>query len=151
MTVALMSCMLITVASLFYIFAGGGELSGDVEKSRAAYLGERKNVVYGNLRDLNFEYRAGKIPDADYLSMKGSLQDGAATLLAEIGKLEASAARRKRETVNRSRTCIILHGTHDANLSSTFCALITQRQRNNRMENSQLSNLAVGGKTCADF
>jgi len=51
--------------------------------------------VYENLRDLNFEYRAGKVPDADYESMKSSLQDEAATLLAEIARLEANPTPRK--------------------------------------------------------
>ncbi len=62
------------------------------EKTRAAYLRERKDVVYENLRDLNFEFKAGKMPDVDYQSLKSSLQDEAATLLAEIARLEAKAA-----------------------------------------------------------
>ncbi len=55
-------------------------------------LRERKDAVYENLRDLNFEYKAGKVPDADYQSLKTSLQDEAARLLAEIARLEARAA-----------------------------------------------------------
>ncbi|HUK47488.1 MAG TPA: hypothetical protein VLW06_07855, partial [Terriglobales bacterium] len=58
------------------------------EKTRAAYLRERKEVVYENLRDLNFEYKAGKVPELDYQSMKNSLEDEAAALLAEISRLE---------------------------------------------------------------
>ena len=34
------------------------------EKTRLAYLQERKEAVYENLRDLNFEHQAGKLPDA---------------------------------------------------------------------------------------
>jgi hypothetical protein len=56
------------------------------------YLRERKDAVYENLRDLNFEYKAGKVPDVDYQSLKISLQDEAATLLAEIARLEARDA-----------------------------------------------------------
>ena len=62
------------------------------KKTRASYLRERKDAVYENLRDLNFEYKAGKVPDIDYQSLKSSLQDEAATLLAEIARLEAKAA-----------------------------------------------------------
>jgi len=40
------------------------------------------------LRDLNFEYKAGKVPDADYQSLKISLEDEAAAILAEIARLE---------------------------------------------------------------
>ena len=76
---------------MFYIFYLPGELYLGPEKTRAAYLRERKDAVYENLRDLNFEYKAGKVPDLDYQSLKSSLQDEAATLMAEIARLEAQA------------------------------------------------------------
>jgi hypothetical protein len=81
-------CLTLAVASLFYVFYLPGKLFLGPEKTRAAYLRERKDAVYENLRDLNFEYKAGKVPDADYASLKSSLQDEAATLLAEIARLE---------------------------------------------------------------
>jgi hypothetical protein len=84
-------CILVTVASLLYVFYLPGKLYLGPEKTRASYLRERKDAVYENLRDLNFEYKAGKIPDVDYQSMKASLQDEAAALLAEIARLEAAA------------------------------------------------------------
>jgi hypothetical protein len=85
-------CAMVTLAALFYIFYIPGSLYLGPEKTRASYLRERKDAVYENLRDLNFEYTAGKVPDADYQSMKSSLQDEAATLLAEIARLESTAA-----------------------------------------------------------
>ncbi len=85
-------CILVTLASLLYVFYIPGKLYLGPEKTRASYLRERKDAVYENLRDLNFEYKAGKIPDVDYQSMKASLQDEAAALLAEIARLEAAAA-----------------------------------------------------------
>ena len=81
-------CGLMLAASLFYVFYMPGRLFLGPEKTRAGYLRERKDAVYENLRDLNFEYKAGKVPDADYASLKSSLQDEAATLLAEIARLE---------------------------------------------------------------
>jgi hypothetical protein len=81
-------CGLILAASLFYVFYLPGRLFLGPEKTRAGYLRERKDAVYENLRDLNFEYKAGKVPDADYASLKSSLQDEAATILAEIARLE---------------------------------------------------------------
>jgi hypothetical protein len=86
---------MLTAASLFYVFYLPGKLYLGPEKTRASYLLERKDVVYENLRDLNFEYKAGKIPDADYQSLKSSLQDEAATLLAEIARLESKASATK--------------------------------------------------------
>jgi hypothetical protein len=97
MTIEWACCLLFTVAALFYVFYIPGKLFMGPEKTRASYLRERKDVVYENLRDLNFEYRAGKVPDTDYQSMKSSLEDEAAALLAEISRLEekATAAPRK--------------------------------------------------------
>jgi len=92
MTFELIVCGLVLVASYIYIFHLPGKLYLGPEKTRASYLRERKDAVYENLRDLNFEYKAGKVPDADYQSLKSSLQDEAATLLAEIARLEAKAA-----------------------------------------------------------
>ncbi|HTW60006.1 MAG TPA: hypothetical protein VMD99_17915 [Terriglobales bacterium] len=91
MTWELACGILMFAASIFYTFYLPGKLYLGPKKTRAAYLRERKDVVYENLRDLNFEYRAGKVPDADYQSLKISLQDEAATLLAEIARLEAKA------------------------------------------------------------
>ena len=81
-------CAVVTLLTLVYVFYLPGELYLGPEKTRAAYLRERKDAVYENLRDLIFEYKAGKLPDADYQSLKASLQDEAATLLAEIARLE---------------------------------------------------------------
>ena len=87
-----------TVAALIYVFYLPEKIFLGPEKTRASFLRERKDAVYENLRDLNFEYKAGKVPDADYHSLKSSLQDEAATLLAEIARLESKAASAPRRT-----------------------------------------------------
>jgi len=92
MTVELICIVLVTAATLFYVFYLPGKLYLGPEKTRASYLRERKDAVYENLRDLNFEYKAGKVPDADYQSLKSSLEDEAAALLAEIARLEAKTS-----------------------------------------------------------
>jgi hypothetical protein len=91
-------CAMVTLAAVFYIFYIPESVYLGPEKTRAAYLRERKDVVYENLRDLNFEYKAGKVPDADYQSLKSSLQDEAAALLAEIAHLESTAASAPQKT-----------------------------------------------------
>ena len=91
MSIELACCLLATAAALFYIFTPGKLYLGQ-KKTRVSYLRERKDAVYENLRDLNFEFKAGKMPDPDYQSLKASLQDEAATLLAEIARLDAKAA-----------------------------------------------------------
>ena len=76
------------LGTIYYVFFFPGEVYAGPEKTRLAYLRERKEAVYENLRDLNFEYKAGKVPDADFASMRGSLEEEAAAILAEIGRLE---------------------------------------------------------------
>jgi len=87
-----------SLAALIYVFYLPQKIFLGPEKTRASFLRERKDAVYENLRDLNFEYKAGKVPDADYHSLKSSLQDEAATLLAEIARLESKAASAPRRT-----------------------------------------------------
>ena len=81
-------CVAATAIALYYVFHVPELIVAGPEKTRAAYLRERKEVVYENLRDLNFEYKAGKVPEIDYLSMKNSLEEEAAAILAEISRLE---------------------------------------------------------------
>jgi hypothetical protein len=91
-TVATMACMLITAGTLVYVFSLPGKLYLGPQKTRLSYLRERKEAVYENLRDLNFEFNAGKFPDSDYQAMKASLEEEAAAVLAEIAHLEEAAA-----------------------------------------------------------
>jgi hypothetical protein len=81
-------CAAFTAAALYYVFFFPGEVYAGEEKTRLGYLRERKEAVYENLRDLNFEYKAGKVPDVDYQSMRASLEEEAAAIMAEIGRLE---------------------------------------------------------------
>lgn len=75
--------------TLIYIFSPGRELDMGVDKTRLAYLYERKDVAYENLRDLNFEFKSGKFTQDDYDAMRGSIEAEAARILAEIEKLES--------------------------------------------------------------
>jgi hypothetical protein len=92
MTSAMLACVMVTLGTLFYVFYLPGKLHMGPEKTRLAYLRERKEAVYENLRDLNFEHQAGKVPDKDYQSLKASLEEEAASILAEMARLETAAA-----------------------------------------------------------
>lgn len=83
------ACVVLTAGLMYFIFNLPAAVAHPTEKTRLAFLRERKESVYENLRDLNFEYKAGKIPDADYAGMRASLEDEAAAVLAEIEQLEA--------------------------------------------------------------
>ena len=81
-------CVLFTLALIAYVFVMPGEVTSGPEKGRLAFLRERKEVLYENLRDLNFEHKAGKLSEADFESLRGSLEAEASSLLAEIAALE---------------------------------------------------------------
>ncbi|HXF14051.1 MAG TPA: hypothetical protein VN517_12920 [Terriglobales bacterium] len=87
-------CVVVAAAAFFYVFHVPEMTISGPEKTRAMYLRERKDVVYENLRDLNFEHKAGKIPETDYVSMKNSLEEEAAAILAEISRLESGTRAR---------------------------------------------------------
>jgi hypothetical protein len=88
---SLLVCGFVTLAALVYVFYLPGVLRLGPQKTRVAYLRERRDVVYENLRDLNFEYKAGKMSEADFNSFNVTLEDEAAALLAEIARLDESA------------------------------------------------------------
>jgi hypothetical protein len=85
-------CGAFALATFIFIFLPSRDTETGVTKTRLAYLYERKEVVYENLRDLNFEFKAGKFAQADYESMRQGMEAEAARLLAEIEKLESAPA-----------------------------------------------------------
>ncbi|MND00584.1 hypothetical protein D3C83_192540 [compost metagenome] len=59
---------------------------------------EQRDAIYENLRDLKFEYRAGKFAEQDYEQMKDEMENEAAVVLAEIETLTGNEARPVRST-----------------------------------------------------
>ena len=85
----LLAASLLTILLFVYIFWPERRLLRQAEKTRVDYLQERKEAIYDNLRDLNFEYLAGKHPEQDYEVQRAGLEDEAAGVLLEIDSLEA--------------------------------------------------------------
>ena len=56
------------------------------------HLEDRRGRIYEGLRDLQFEYRVGKLSEEDYQRTKLDLQQQLAGTLAEIDKLAPPAA-----------------------------------------------------------
>lgn len=73
-----------------WVFWPERHVEAQVEKTRLDFLDERKAVIYENLRDLNFEYRAGKYPEEDYVAQRASLENEAAEVLAEMDRLQGA-------------------------------------------------------------
>jgi hypothetical protein len=85
-------CSVFAATTLIYIFQPSRDAETGADKTRLEYLYERKEVVYENLRDLNFEFKAGKFTEADYEGMRQGMEAEAARLLAEIERLESAPA-----------------------------------------------------------
>ena len=83
------ACSAFAAGTLIFIFLPSRDTEAATGKTRLEYLYERKEVVYENLRDLNFEFKAGKFSQADYEGMRSAMEAEAARLLAEIETLEA--------------------------------------------------------------
>lgn len=81
---------LLLVALFVYTFWPENSFVSQRQKTRLDYLQERKDQLYENLRDLNFEYRAGKYPEEDYVAQRGMLENETAELLAEIDALQGA-------------------------------------------------------------
>jgi hypothetical protein len=79
----------LTLALFGFIFWPERNPFVQADKTRVDYLRERKDVIYENLRDLNFEYLAGKYPEQDYADQRAGLEDEAARVIAEMDSLEA--------------------------------------------------------------
>ncbi len=90
-------CGLLALATLMYIFS---EEARDVGRVRDPWtvLSEKREQLLENLRDLRFEYRAGKLSEADYEQARAALEAEIAAVMAELENLSSqSAARRAKE------------------------------------------------------
>src|ERR1051325_1200249 len=86
MTILLAS--LISIGVIVFILAvRAKDLPEPEPVSPFAHLDERKAAIYENLRDLQFEYRVGKLSDADYQQTKKDLQKELAQVLAEVDRV----------------------------------------------------------------
>jgi len=86
------ACGVLLLTIFAYVFWPERHVEAQIEKTRLDFLEERREVVYENLRDLNFEYRAGKYPEEDYAAQRASLENEAAEVLAEIDSLRSAQA-----------------------------------------------------------
>ena len=82
------SQLFLLFALVVYTFWPENVFASQKEKTRLDYLFERKEQLYENLRDLNFEYRAGKYPEEDFQVQRAQLEDETAQLLSEIELLQ---------------------------------------------------------------
>ena len=81
---------LLTVGALvFTLFVRAKDVPAPEPVSPTQHLDERKAEIYFGLRDLQFEYRLGKLSDGDYQKTKLGLQAELAKVLAETDAILA--------------------------------------------------------------
>ena len=85
----MMAGVALTIALFAFIFWPDRNPFFQANKTRLDYLRERKDVIYENLRDLNFEYLAGKYPEQDFAEQRAGLEDEAAGVISEIEMLNS--------------------------------------------------------------
>jgi hypothetical protein len=87
-TQGLIAGLFLLFALLVYTFWPENIFASQREKTRLDFLLERKEQLYENLRDLNFEYKAGKYPEEDFNVQRAQLENETSELLAEIDHLQ---------------------------------------------------------------
>jgi hypothetical protein len=88
--------VVLAVVLILYAFWPEKNAAVQREKTRLDFLAELKEQIYLNLRDLNFEFQAGKYPQEDYAIQRAILEKEAAAVLAEMDVLERSEFRGQR-------------------------------------------------------
>ena len=85
-----LACVIAIAVIAFILGVRAQDLPEPEPESPFLHLDERKAAIYENLRDLQFEYRVGKLSDQDYQNTKKDLQKDLAAVLAEVDALKTS-------------------------------------------------------------
>ncbi|MGH9719382.1 MAG: hypothetical protein ACRD8O_04170 [Bryobacteraceae bacterium] len=86
--IIVVACLLTIGVLVFILSVRAKDLPEAPPVSPFQHLDERKAAIYENLRDLQFEYRLGKLSDQDYQQTKLDLQKELAGVLAEVDKVK---------------------------------------------------------------
>ena len=85
--------LVVVAATVFFtLFVRIKDIPAPEPVSPTRHLEERKAAIYENLRDLQFEYRVGKLSDEDYQQTKVGLQKELAGVIGEMEKIMAAIA-----------------------------------------------------------
>jgi hypothetical protein len=101
---------LVAISAFIYIlFIRAKDIPEPIPVSPIQHLEDRKQAIYENLRDLQFEFRLGKLSDEDYAQTKQALQRELATVLAEteatLNRLGLNAVKAKPAPKPSGTTC----------------------------------------------
>jgi hypothetical protein len=102
--------VILVLAAFFYtLFVRQQDVPDPIPVSPIQHLEDRKHAIYDNLRDLQFEYRLGKLTDDDYKQTKQALQKELAVVLSEteqtLKTLGMTAIKRNRDRKGATTVC----------------------------------------------
>ncbi len=92
MSLVIAVAVLVVATLLYTLFIRATDIPAAEPVSPTRHLEERRAAIYENLRDLQFEYRVGKLSDADYQQTKLSLQKELAVVIGEIERIGKAQA-----------------------------------------------------------
>jgi hypothetical protein len=112
-TIAAAAAFLTVGIILFTLVVRPRDLPATPPESPFKHLDAHKAAIYENLRDLQFEYRVGKLSDQDYQQTKLDLQRELASVLAEVDRLKAgipaSASAQEKPAVKAAGATVCPH------------------------------------------
>ncbi len=105
--------------------------SAIIEETEWDLLQRKKEVILGNIQDLDFEYKCGKLSDEDYKQVRAEMSGEAALVLQEIDNIESSqdldalirrevSLRRKKTEISRDLFCPSCNAKNPP--TNKFCA-----------------------------
>ena len=104
MNFVLIAAALTLAVILYTLFVRSQDLPEACSRQSCSASGSRKAAIYENLRDLQFEYRVGKLSDDDYQRTKKDMQAELAVVLAEMDRAQqAKPARRAADAPQSQR------------------------------------------------
>jgi len=101
--------------------------SAIIEETEWDLLQRKKEVILGNIQDLDFEYKCGKLSAEDYQKIRAEMNAEAAVVFQEIEKLESSkdldALIRREISARKERSTTACPSCGSTNpITNTFCA-----------------------------
>ena len=88
----LVAAILLTVGAIvFTLLVRDRDLPQPEPKTGYEHLEERRARIYEGLRDLQFEFRVGKLSEADYQRTKATLQTELAGVMAQLDAARGNA------------------------------------------------------------
>jgi hypothetical protein len=105
--------------------------SAIIEETEWDLLQRKKEVILGNIQDLDFEYKCGKLSEEDYKKVRGEMSAEAAAVLHDIDSIESTqdldalirrevVARRKQHAPSKLVACPSCRSKNP--VTNKFCA-----------------------------